>query len=82
MEFARHAFLAAIVADMEAMDIPALSHNLSYAITHAMFYLVASSHRVQHLNKIEDAHLACATQESNLWHWIIELENDVHGFEK
>lgn len=46
VEFARHAFPPVVVADMEAMGSPALSHNLSYAAVQAMFYLVAGARRI------------------------------------
>lgn len=36
IEFARHAFPSAAVADMKAMGSPALSHNFSYAVAQAI----------------------------------------------
>lgn len=82
MEFARHTFPHVVVADMEAMSSSALSHNMSYAATHAMFYLVAGAYRVQLLSVTEAAHSGCAAQESNLRRRIAELENDVYDFEQ
>lgn len=81
MEFACHAFLPAAIADMEAMGSHALSHNISYTTAQAMFYLVAGAHRIQPLGEIEVVHAVCGAQETSLKHQIVEIENDVRGFE-
>lgn len=82
MEFSRHAFPTVVVADMEAMGSPSLSHNMSYVVAQAMFYPVAGAHRIQLLSKMEAAYLGCGAQETILKHRITEHENDVHGFEQ
>lgn len=46
MEYARHAFLPSVVADVEAMGSFALSHNMSYAAAQTMFYLVSGARRI------------------------------------
>lgn len=67
---------------MESMGNPALSHNMFYAAAQAMFYLVAGSHRVQSLNKMEASHSRCNVHEDGLRGRITELESDVQGLEQ
>lgn len=82
MDFACHAFPPAAITDMDAMGNPTLVHNMSYAVVHVMFYLVANSHHVQLLHKIEVIHDSCTVREVEFRHQILELEKDAHGFDQ
>lgn len=64
IEFARHAFPPVVVADMDAIANIAFSHNISYAIAQAMFYLVAGSRCIQRLGELERVHTNFVARES------------------
>lgn len=78
VEFAYHAFPLDVFTDMEAMYSLALAHNMSYVSAQAMLYMVAGSHRIRLLKKMEVAHAGCGARKVELRHQIVELEKDVH----
>lgn len=56
---------------------------MSYAATHAMFYLVAGARQIQFLNdEMEVVHSGCSVHEASLKYRVVELENDVHDVEQ
>lgn len=67
---------------MEAMGSPILSHNMSYVVAQAMFYLVTGARRIQLLNEMVVTHSGCSAREGGLRHRIFELESDVRGLEQ
>lgn len=82
MEFARHAFPLAAVADMEAMSNPALSHNMSYAAAQTMFYLVAGAWRIHLLGEMEDANAGSDSRVTELGRRVSELGDDLQHSEQ
>lgn len=75
-------FPPAVVADMEAMDSPALSHNMTYVAAQAMFYLVAGARRIQLLGEMETAHAGCGSRVIKLERHVSELSDDLQHSEQ
>ena len=78
LEFSRHALPPAVVGDMDAMSNPALVHNMAYAATQTMFYLVAGSRRVHALGEMEAIHAACESRVTGLERRLGELGKDLN----
>lgn len=58
---------------MEAMGSPPLSHNMSYDVVQAMFFLVAGARRIELLGEIEAAHVGCGSRVTELGHRVSKL---------
>lgn len=67
---------------MDAKGSSPLSNNMTYAATHAMFYLVVGFHHIQHMSGMEQGHAMLLESEAKLKHQVAELERNAHGFEK
>lgn len=67
---------------MEAMGSPALSHNMSYAVAQAMFYLIACVRCIQLLGEMEVAHAGCGSRMAKLERHVSELGDDLQRSEQ
>ena len=67
---------------MEAMGSSALSHNMSYVVVHAVFYLVVGARRIQLLSEMETSHAGCKSREARLKGQVFELGSDMQGVEQ
>lgn len=55
---------------------------MPYVSTQAIFYLVAFSHCIQRISKVEKGNDALLVSEAELNWRVIELERDARGFEQ
>lgn len=77
LEFDRHAFPLAAIADTETMGSPTLSHNMTYAAAQSMFYLTAGARRIQLFSEMDTTHAGCRARVADLECRISELNNDL-----
>ena len=82
MEFARHAFPQAAIADIEVMGSPTLFHNMSYVAAQVMFYIVAGAWRIQLLGEMEAARVGCDSLVTEFGHHVYEFSDDFQHSEQ